>query len=143
MTEIYCDCDGVLNFLPPKMHRILKKLPVPISGILFFITGYPNKKIIRILRRFRKKGHKIIIITSRPKFLKKRLEKWLFKNKIPYNQLICTGPFRRKLKKKEIVADRKISIGIDDEVNFWKGIISVFSPDNPFLDKLGAQGSLK
>lgn len=133
---LYCDCDGTLNKLPKKVpklvRRILKRLPEPLYGFFtFLLRGEPRKEVIETLRKIKEEGSKIIIITARLKFSEGRLKSWLRDNRIPFTELICTGPFRRIRKKLKIIEKKGIRTGMDNEIVIGKkGDIEIISPDN-------------
>ena len=134
---IYCDCDGTLNKIsgkvPKLLRRLLKRLPEPLYGFFtFLLRGEPRKEVIGTLRKIEEEGSKIIIITARFKASEGKLECWLRDNKIPYAELICTGPFGRIRKKLKIIEEKGIKTGMDNErVISKKGNnIEIISPDN-------------
>ena len=129
---IYSDCDGTLNEPPKKLRKILKKLPQPLYGLFsFLLRGQSRREVIKTLREVEEEGLGIIIITARFKVLKGRLKCWLKDNQVPYTELICTGPFWRMRKKRKIIEEKGIRIGLDNETNIGrKGGLEIISPDN-------------
>lgn len=112
------DLDNTLTFR-------IKLLPWWCSGILspFLTVLPPNKPILEMIREFKKSGGKIVVISSRPKFLLKLSILWLKHYKVPYHKIKCVGFIDRSRKKLEVIRTEKINYFIDDDCtvrNFLK-----------------------
>ena len=122
VKRIGIDFDGTLTLFSNL------KLPWWVFGPLFPLTfiSPPNKKIIEILRKLKKAGHEIVIISSRPKFFTRLSEMWLKFHNIPYSRLICAGFIEGRRRKLEIIKKEKIRLLIDDD----KGIANFLRQDS-------------
>lgn len=116
--EIGVDLDGTLRILPgEKIYaRILNFLPDWLTGIFTLFTGIVNEGVKKILEELKREGWNILILSSRMRFFWKKSVKWLQKNQIPYDQLICLGPIFRKAKKCRVLKKRGINILVDDDI---------------------------
>ncbi|XOB40529.1 MAG: hypothetical protein ACKKMR_00755 [Candidatus Nealsonbacteria bacterium] len=155
IKQIGFDFDGVIVKLPYPLQRISNRLPWWLSGALNFLIGQPDEEILGIVRKLKEKGYKIIIITSRPNFLKRRLREFFEKSlnslnydKTPCLEIICTGPIKRKLKKLKVMKEKGIQFLIDDDggCRFFlkRNSVLAFSPESfnrLLLKNLGLEGS--
>ena len=107
---IGCDIDGVLT---PVSVRIRFRLPWWVFACLVFIK--PNQNMAQVLRKWNSNGHKIFLVSARPKQIEVLTKKWLERHKIPYDQLFFIGQEkgieRRKL---EVIKKEGVDIFIDD-----------------------------
>ncbi|UZE93108.1 MAG: hypothetical protein IB617_03035 [Candidatus Nealsonbacteria bacterium] len=128
IQKISIDFHNTIKILPGDFERIFhNKLPSWFCGLLTWVIGRPNQKIIKILRELvneKKKDCEITILTSTPKFWERRLKKWLSRHDVPFTEIICTGPIKRKLKKLKAIKEKRIQLSIDDDLD------SAFSPEN-------------
>ena len=46
----------------------------------------------KVIRKWHKEGHRVIVFTHRSSYLKRATEDWLIKHKIPYSALIMEKP---------------------------------------------------
>ncbi|MBD3207860.1 MAG: hypothetical protein GF370_00175 [Candidatus Nealsonbacteria bacterium] len=49
------------------------------------------------------------------RYFQKKSEKYLRKKKIPYDQIICVGPFFRRAKKLKVLKEEGADVLIDDD----------------------------
>ena len=123
------DLDNTLTFR-------IRRLPWWGLGFLapLLIMLPPNKPMLDIIRKFRKSGGKIIIISSRPRCFMKFSKLWLRKYKVPYNKIRCVGFINRSLRKLQVIQAEKVKCFIDDDYgirNFLKEnepLIKILSP---------------
>lgn len=105
---IALDFDGVFTLLKGRKDRLFKVLVIPylIQALRFLLKPVPNQKIIDAFKEA-KNNRKfcLIILTSRPYYLRKLVRKWLAENDISC-PLFCVGRFINPTKKKEEFLER-------------------------------------
>ncbi|XOB41687.1 MAG: hypothetical protein ACKKMS_03150 [Candidatus Nealsonbacteria bacterium] len=106
------DLDGVMTFRGLSNFNN-SKLPWVCGLWLIFVP--PNKRMIKLLRKWKEKEDEIIIISSRPKKLEGLTKWWLKRYQIPYDYLFLVdkgdGFEQRKL---EIIQKTGILLFVDD-----------------------------
>jgi len=132
IETIALDFDGTFTYCNQGLKRTLESLRIPWSIInLLFINSRPNKKLIKALKKIQK-DYKVVIISSRPTFLRKKIENFLVTEGLQEIEIICTGWLRRKSRKLEALKKSGISVYIDNEKDIRdflkKNLISTFSP---------------
>ena len=101
------------------------------------IKDRPNYPMIDLVRRYKKDGVKIIIITGRPEFARKGTELWLSNYNIPYDELYMRSRkdhfMKASVLKRKIYNEfikEKVFCAFDDDdsvIDMWKGLsIPVF-----------------
>ena len=97
------DFDGVFTKLEGSWDELFKVLVIPyiIQTLRFLLKPVPNQEIVDIVKEI-KNNRKIvlIILTSRPYFLRNRLKRWLIKNDIDC-LAFCVGRFINPTNRKE------------------------------------------
>lgn len=96
------DLDGVLT--PIGRYNPDIKLPWWVFLGLIFVK--PNKKIVSFLKNLDERN--IIIVSARPRQLKRLTELWLRFHKIPCHSLFCVGLGKDAKKRKLRVIERVI-----------------------------------
>ena len=100
-------------------------------------TVKPYPSVIKAIKLFKRAGHKIYIITKRPKEFKEMTEVWLHKYNIRYDELVMTD----QLSKADFANKFKLDCFVDDlEENLYdmykarkrwtKGLILITRPWN-------------
>jgi len=49
------------------------------------------------------------------RYFQKKSERWLKKSEIPYDEIICVGPFFRRTKKFKVLKEEGVDVLIDDD----------------------------
>jgi len=118
-VKIGIDIDGVLTLLP---LRINFRLPWWFGIWLAFVPA--NKKMLRVLKKWKKDNHKIIIISERPKKLIQITKWWLRRYGVSYDQIFLNDGSKKKEEQKlGIIKREEINIFIEDDpivFNFLK-----------------------
>jgi len=132
IKKIGFDFDGTFTYCNQELKRTLESLRIPWSIInLLFINSRPNKRLIKALKKIQR-DYKIVIISSRPTFLRKKIENFLVTQGLQEIEIICTGWLRRKNRKLKALKETGINVYIDNEKDireFLKeNLISTFSP---------------
>ncbi len=119
--SIGSDFDGTISlsscWLSVSM-RLSDFLPVP--WFIFFLQLHlfwpkPNKTMIEELRRRKRVGDKIIIITARPRQASGLTEKWLKRNNVPFDQIFYVGFSNRMMERKLfIIRKEEVVVFYDD-----------------------------
>ena len=110
--KIGVDLDGTLTSVG--LYNTDTKLPWWCALWLIFV--WPNKIMIKILQRLKKRGDEIIIISARPKQLENLTQYWCKKHKIPIDRIICIGTGEKVEERKlEIIRKENIKMFIDDD----------------------------
>ena len=109
--KIGVDVDGTLTF--PSLPKILSTI---LSVVSFFLPP-ANKELISYLKWVEKRGGKIIVISSRPKLLRRITIWWLKKYKIPHDEVFCEG--RKKI---ERISTENLNIFFDNNKKLLKKI---------------------
>ncbi|MFQ6049501.1 MAG: hypothetical protein ACE5J0_00440 [Candidatus Paceibacterales bacterium] len=115
LRKIGFDLDGTITCLPYWIHG-LNKLKWP--WFLYLIPsalGVVNRKTVELIRRLKKKGYEIIIISARPDKMTKFTSRWLKRKNIPYDKLFCVGGQEKEalFKKIKIVKKERIKAFVD------------------------------
>jgi uncharacterized HAD superfamily protein len=113
MEKIGYDIDGTLTFWEGG-SRLNRKAPAWLFYLLIF--SVPRFKIIRQLRRQKRAGKKIILISNRPKELVAITKMWLFLWRIPFDELVLIGYFAGARGKAKVVKKKEVKIFHDNKV---------------------------
>ena len=106
---IALDFDGVFTLLRGRKDKLFKVLVIPylVQSLRFLLKPVPNQKIVDAFKEI-KNNRKVclIILTSRPYYLRKLVRKWLVENDIINCPLFCVGRLIKPTKKKEEFLER-------------------------------------
>lgn len=100
---IALDFDGVFTLLRGRKDKLFKVFVIPylIQTLRFLLKPVPNQKIVDTFKETKNnRNDYLIILTSRPYYLRKLVRKWLIENNISC-PLFCVGRFINPTKKKE------------------------------------------
>lgn len=123
--KIGIDFDGTLTRCNQRAIKTLEFLRLPWSIInLLFIYSSPNKEVVKALKKIQHQ-HQIMIISSRPRFLRGKIERFLERQGLNKVDIVCTGWLERKKRKLKILKETGIKVYIDNEKD-----IRTFLADN-------------
>jgi len=106
------DLDGVITSVG--LYSPETKLPWWCAVWLIFVP--PNRKMVETLKRWRREGNEIIIVSARPKRLTNLTRWWLKRYRVPFNQLYIVGTgIGVKQRKLKIIQNTEIELFIDDD----------------------------
>lgn len=116
-------------------YKIGKYLESMVPTEKFLNSLKPYEELVGYLRDFRKAGHKIHLISSRPPSLTKATRDWLKQHGVPFDKLSIIG---RSVEKGTMAGD--LDMFVDDEVGHlesmfkykkdWK--VGLFLVDRPY-----------
>jgi len=109
------DLDGFIS----KKRLFNPSLPLPQCMCILlapiFLLVKPNLSVISILKSIKLMGHEIIIISARSNYVFNLTKKWLEKNNVPFEKLICVGIGKgTKERKLEAIQREKAVFFFDD-----------------------------
>lgn len=96
--------------VPEEQDAAIDCLMWAIEDHYSIINVKPYEDAVKSLRMFKKQGHKIIIVTKRPKNLKDVTHDWMHKNNVPYDKLILTD----HAPKSSVIGNLKLDCFVDD-----------------------------
>lgn len=124
LISLCSKCNSKVNFdrkywteiFQEKLNKGIRKIAFDLDNVLCtairssatpedILKVKPYKKMIEVLNKLRKKGHKIIIYTARrSNFCKKETIEWLKKHNVNYNRIVFN-----KVRYSVLIDDRNIS----------------------------------
>ncbi len=106
------DIDGTITKFPKiKPKWWCRKLPWYFYLGLFLVP--PRKEVVDFIRIRKLNGDKIVLISARPKKMKRITEIYLKKHKIPYDKIFLVGLKDIKKRKEKIIKIEKVEIYIE------------------------------
>ncbi len=110
---IVFDFDGVFTKLEGGRDNLLKILILPylVKVLISLLKPIPNKKMLSIIRKIEDR-YKLIVLSSRPYFLEKKLKRWLNREGIDCG-CYCVGRFLRSTKRKEEFLEKLLNKNFD------------------------------
>lgn len=131
------DFDGTISSPLSRLLGVSMRLAnfrLPVPWFFFFLQFHllwpkPNRAMVEELRRRKKGGDEIIIVTARPWQASGLTKRWLKKHKVPFDQLFCIGSGSRMMERKlSIVQKEGVVVFYDDDLKTRK-----------FLEKKGVE----
>jgi hypothetical protein len=103
------DSDGTIipSFLPNPSVRLPWWLFILFLPAVFFV--HPKIKTIRFIRKLKKEGKEIFIVSARPKQILWLTERYFRFHNVPYDKIYCLG-FGKGTKKRKLSAIRSLGI---------------------------------
>ncbi len=116
MKKIGFDIDGTITSKP---CLTLSRMRIPCPLIRFAIKLYCpeiNERVVNLIKIYKKRGDKVILISSRPKKVKLLTKKYLIKKGIPFDEILFVGNGPNAWIRKVIeVRKAEIDIFYDDD----------------------------
>jgi uncharacterized HAD superfamily protein len=110
------DLDGVIS--KAGLYNPSLRLPWWLFLFLIPLISFvaPNKKTLDELRRLRRNGDKIIIISARPTQVTNLTRSWLEFHQVPFSKLFCVGFGKgTKQRKLDIIRKEGVQLFIDND----------------------------
>ncbi|MGM0439340.1 MAG: hypothetical protein ACQEP3_02830 [Patescibacteria group bacterium] len=111
---IAVDLDGYLTSFGPTGRFQFPKFLYFLFLLVF--KPKPNKDNLRRVKKLKKFGFKIVILTARPKITKKITEKWLDSYELEVEEIILVGPGKVKEKKLNTLRNRGVDYYFGDSL---------------------------
>jgi uncharacterized HAD superfamily protein len=117
MKTIGFDIDGTLTFWEGGSW-LVKFIPTFFLNLLIF--SFPRKKVIKELKKLKRNGNKIILISNRPKNLRTITLFWLWYWRVPYDEVVLVGQKNKKVTKANHITQKKIEVFYDNSQKIVK-----------------------
>lgn len=115
MSEcIAVDLDGFLTNFGPTGRIKLPKFCYYLF-LLVFSPG-PNEDNLMRVRKLKRAGYRIVILSARPEITRELTEKWLKRHDLDVDKIILVGPGKVKDKKLSVLLKRGIDYYFGDSV---------------------------